>query len=228
MNKSGKGRRVRLWWLWILMGLVIACISGLLLLAILDPDDPQGESDLSGNSPALVIEDSSEQSRMKIHEAEKLADEAMRLAENGLFVLPAEMYLQALDTQDLPPDLQAEYRDQLFQMLFLSAALKEDISHLVDETRRRYGDTMDLAPILFRSKLHRDGPEFIRDDINRAVERNPGNLELRLVRAEVWMMLESEELFREDIDFIFGNERTPDWIWHHAERLDSEFYGYEL
>ncbi len=152
----------------------------------------------------------------------------MRLAEDGLFIPAAERYLQALESPDLPFDLQAEYRDLLLQMLFLSAGSGEDISHLVDETRNRYGDTVDLVPILFRSKLHRDGPDIIREDINRAVERNPGNLELRLVRAEVWKILDAEELFRRDIDFIFNQDLVPDWILHHAQWLDSEFYGYEL
>ncbi|MBN1264085.1 MAG: serine/threonine protein kinase [Anaerolineales bacterium] len=218
-------------WVWLGVGIIIACISALAILSLLKPDNIQSDPEnvvLSHEQAAAQEEILAEVENYAnageaIREAELLSGDGFRYADEGMFIEASRVFIKILEIPGLPVNDVNFYKDLLFQMLYLAAGQEGDMTPVLDETRARHGDNLDLYPVELRSKLFLHGPEHIMDDINQAVERQPNNLIYRMLRAEVWLGVQNEEQFYADTDFILGAENVPEWILNHVEFLLTKF-----
>ena len=225
-------KKKSLWWLWLAAGILITCISVFLLLGILAPGEtaPLDPADESPEQPVLLDQQLEEdiapdQEAADYHrEAEILADDAARLAENGMFIQAAEMYLQALGVPELPEEAVANYMEQLYKVLYLAAPAGDDVRFVLEDARGRFEGSRDLRPVELRMKLFMEGPEHIIQEVNQVVRDDPENLEMRLLHAEVMMQMDRELDFNEDIDFLLTREFLPDWILQQAVSLEEKYY----
>lgn len=232
-KKAGSETKKKgLWWLWLAAGILITCISVFLLLGILAPGEtaPLDPADESLEQPVLLdqqLDDgiAPDQETADYHrEAEILADDAARLAENGMFIQAAEMYLQALGVPELPEDAVANYMEQLYKVLYLAAPAGDDVRFVLEDARGRFGGSRDLRPVELRMKLFMEGPDHILQEVDQAVRDDPEHLEMRLLHAEVMMQMNRELDFNEDIEFLLTRDFLPDWIQEQAESLEEKYY----
>ena len=218
-------------WLWLVLGIVIACISALAILSALRPgptEEPTENVILSQEEAAAQEEILAEVGAFMddgevIREAELLADDGFRYADKGMFIEAANAFLQALEIRELPVEEKNLYKDLLFQMLYLAASQDGNIDPLLEKTRVKYGNSMDLYPVELRMKLFHNGPEEVIAEIVNAVERQPDVLVYRMLRAEAWMEMGDDQKFYEDVDMIYSAEFIPDWILHHVDFLVEKF-----
>lgn len=232
-KKAGSETKKKgLWWLWLAAGILITCISVFLLLGILAPGEtaPLDPADEPLEQPVLLdqqLDDgiAPDQETADYHrEAEILADDAARLAENGMFIQAAEMYLQALGVPELPEDAVANYMEQLYKVLYLAAPAGDDVRFVLEDARGIFGGSRDLRPVELRMKLFMEGPDHILQEVDQAVRDDPEHLEMRLLHAEVMMQMNRELDFNEDIEFLLTRDFLPDWIQEQAESLEEKYY----
>ncbi len=229
------------WWLWLVGGLVFACITLFIFLGAInrareggqpllrDTSDDQAEF-LPSREDSGVFSPEEHLGRAEVLLSEGQPEEAHReffiagnqFLERGDFIPAVETYLRAYDVSDKPIDEQRQLWESLTEALFLGAH-GEDVFPFVEGIAEKYPDwgiaKIALARALLDSQRHKESLRLIEE----VLQNNPDNIYALAVQAEYFIIHDDVDRGHGMIEELLGRKGLPSWLVDHLNRLKRKF-----
>jgi serine/threonine protein kinase len=232
-----RGRR----WLWLVGGLVFACITLFVFLGAINRAREGGQPLLRDNPDEQTeFVTSREDSGLfspeeHLRRAEELLSEGNpeaahkefftagnQFLDGGDFIPAVETYLRALDVSDKPIDEQRQLWGSLTEALFLGSH-REDMAPFLEGIVERYPDwgiaKIALARALLDTERHKDSLRLIEE----VLRINPDNIYALSVQAEYYFIHEDVDRGHEMIEELLGRKDLPSWLVDHLNKLKRKF-----
>jgi serine/threonine protein kinase len=214
-------------WVWIAVGLIMACLSGLMILSVVDKIGRNGEHSGEINQPQIM---EPKDANAYFEMGQNLLDEgnvqdavvafsraATLYMEEGKYREAAKVYCSLIQASDGQLRNMPQMVEGLMQALFLGAG--EDILPVVDEAREINPDSPMWPAIDARIMLIIRGPEGAKDMLTNHLMQNTDDIYARAVRAELQYTLGNNERAMSDAEWVLSQEKIPDWLRKHIEKL---------
>ena len=232
-----RGRR----WLWLVGGLVFACITLFIFLGAINRareggqplfrDNPDEQTEFVpsredsglfspeehlGRAEELLSEGNPEEAHKEFYIA------GNQFLERGDFIPAVETYLRAFDVSDKPIEEQRQLWESLTEALFLGS-LGEDMFPFLEGIVEKYPDwgiaKIALARALLDTERHKDSLRLIEE----VLRINPDNIYALSVQAEYYIIHDDVDRGQGMIEELLGRKGLPSWLVDHLNRLKRKF-----
>jgi serine/threonine protein kinase len=229
-------------WIWLVGGLVFACVSSLIFLGALsraregrqplqqDTSDERTSELLSPREDegVLVLDEHLQRAEelLSVGNFEEAHQELFiagnQFLERGDYIPAVETFIRAFEVLDRPADEQLHVLESLTQALFLGAH-EDGMLPLIEDITVRFPDwgtaQVAMARALLNTEHHKESLRLIEDQLRH----NPDNILAIAVQAEYYLLHDMVDRGLEIIEELLGRPDLPPWLIEHLNKLRRKF-----
>jgi serine/threonine protein kinase len=233
-----RGRR----WIWLVGGLVFACISSLIFLGAIGRAREGGQPLLRDSSDAAapkLLSSREDEAVFALDERLGRAEELLSVGnpeeaykelfiagnqflERGDFIPAAQTFLRAYEIAEKPADEQRELLELLTQAIFLGAH-EDGMLPLLEGIMERHPDWGTAQVAMARALLDTERHEEALRLIEKQLRNDPQNIFAIAIQAEYYLVHDKVERGHGIIEDLLGRPNLPAWLIDHLQKLMRKF-----